>query len=325
QRIDCQTEEVVLGGTATTTGPHIEYLWTTSGGAFSGPDNTAMTTTRTSGVYLLEVHNLQNGCSDTSNVVVETDTLAPIADAGDVFVLDCQIREAVLNGAASSVGAGIEYEWTGPCIVGPANAPTTIADCPGLYTLTVNNTLNGCSASDTVSILLALATAIAVVPDTLYISCETGTVVLDGSSSVYGVFEWQFNGAPSSLSEISPVVSMPGEYVLLVNTLALNCPDADTTIVLLDCQISAAIAALTDTLTCAQTTATLNGSASSAGPAITYSWTGPAAGCIASGQGTSMVQVVCPGEYTLTVSNTAVGISEMATVMVQADTIRPLA
>lgn len=324
QRIDCQLQEVTLGGPATSAGPQIGYQWISSGGILTGADNTALTTTRTAGIYLLVVLNQQNGCSDTSNVTVTVDTLAPMANAGDVFVLDCQIREAVLDGTASSGGAGVVYEWTGPCITGPLDAPLTSADCPGLYTLTVNNTLNGCSAFDTVSVLLALATAIAVVPDTLYISCETGSVLLDGSASAYGVFEWQYNGMPSSLSDISTFVTAPGEYVLRVNTLALNCPDADTTIVLLDCQVNALVADA-DTLTCTQTTATLNGSASSAGPAITYTWSGPAAGCITSGQGTSIAQVVCPGQYTLTVSNTAVGIIETATVTVQADTIRPTA
>jgi hypothetical protein len=324
QRIDCQLQEVTLGGPATSAGPQMEYQWSSIGGILTGADNTTLTSTQTAGIYLLVVRNLQNGCSDTSNVTVEVDTLAPMADAGDVFVLDCQIREAVLDGTASSGGAGVVYEWTGPCITGPLDAPLTTADCPGLYTLTVNNTLNGCTASDTVSVLLALATAIAVVPDTLYISCETGSVLLDGSASVYGVFEWQYNGMPSTLSDIGPFVTVPGEYVLNVNTLALNCPDADTTIVLLDCQVNALVADA-DTLTCTQTTATLNGSASSAGPAITYTWSGPAAGCITLGQGTPIAQVVCPGQYTLTVSNTAVGVIDTATVTVQADTIRPTA
>lgn len=324
QSLTCLVSEVNIGGGNTTSGASVQYIWSSNDGILSGPDDAWQTQTQTPGTYTLVVLNTQNGCADTSHVIVALNTSPPFADAGDYFILDCEVREAVLEGYGFSATSGVAYQWSGPCILGINNAPMISADCPGLYTLTVTDTLNGCSAADTVSVLLALATALAVIPDTLYISCETGRVLLDGSASVYGVYDWQYNGMPSSLSEISPWVSLPGEYVLRVNTLAFNCPDADTTIVLLNCSVDAVIAD-TDTLTCTRGTVTLNGSASSTGPTMAYTWAGPAAGCIVSGQGTPQVQVACPGAYTLTVSNTAVGVFDAATITVQADTIRPVA
>ncbi len=324
QQLNCRTSEVPLGGAGTSIGPLFRYSWISSGGNITGPNDQAFTTADTGGVYILIVENTGNGCVDTSNVAVSVDRSPPLANAGDIFVLDCQVREALLDGSQSASGPGITYEWTGPCFIGPSNAATAIADCPGLFTLTVTNQDNGCSASDTTSVLLAQATALALLPDTLWLSCSTGTVQIDGSASVYGVFDWMFNGAPVNIATIDPIVDTPGVYVLNVNTLALNCPDSDTTVVILNCFIEAHIAE-PDTLTCIQTTITLNGENSSTGPGVVYQWEGPSIACIATGQGTPQVQVVCPGVYQLVVSNTFTGISDTARVTVVADQMLPVA
>ena len=324
QQITCLVSEVTLGGAGSTSGPDILYAWFVLEGRLTGPSDQPFSTADSAGVYVLVVENVANGCSDTSNVLVINDQIPPFADAGEAAIIDCAVREAFLDGSNSASGPEISYSWSGPCLMGNTNEPAAMADCQGLYTLTVSNAGNGCSASDTVSVLLAQATAIAVLPDTVYLSCDTGTALIDASLSVFDLFEWSLNGAPAAINVISPVVDMPGVYVLSVNTLALNCPDADTTVVLLDCFISAVIAA-PDTLSCARTSVILNGSASSSGPGIVYEWTGTGAGCIASGQGTPQAQVVCPGDYALIVRNPSTSVADTAYISVPADLVIPLA
>jgi gliding motility-associated-like protein len=324
RRLDCSVSEVTLGGAATSIGPSITYTWFTADGRLTGPSDTPTTTTDSAAVYVLIVFNTATGCSDTSNMVVTRNVAPPLADAGDSYLIDCQIREVMLNGAASASGPLITYSWDGPCVLGPSDTAVAMAECPGLYTLTVTNLDNGCVNSDTVSVLLADETAIAVLPDTVYISCQTGTALIDGSASVYGVFEWLLDGMPVNILDLTPAVNTPGIYTLLVNTISLNCPDADTTVVLLSCAVEALIAPA-DTLSCTRSTVTLNASASSAGPGITYAWTGPASGCIAAGQGTTQPQVVCAGVYTLVVTNTLANVTDTAFITVTADQSLPVA
>ncbi len=324
RRLDCTANVVTLGGAGTSTGPDIRQVWTTFGGNLSGPVDQPFTAADAPGIYILMVENVGNGCADTSNVLVTLDLTPPLANAGEEFILTCDIREAVLDGSGSASGPFITYAWAGPCLSGAATGAVASADCPGIYTLTVTDLHNGCTAFDTTSVFLAQATALAVLPDTLRLSCVTGTVQIDGSASVYGVFEWEYNGAPAAISDIDPVVNAPGIYVLRVNTLALNCPDADTTVVLLECAVDARIET-PDTLTCFQATIALDARASSSGPGISYQWSGPAAGCIAAGQGTPLVQVVCPGAYQLIVRNTATGIADTAGVTVFSEQVAPLA
>ncbi len=322
-RIDCVTAAVTLGGNSST-GPSIRYDWQTFNGIILGPADGPTVLAVDGGVYLLVVRDLRNGCSDTSNTVVVVDRNPPLTRAGDDFILDCQTREALLDGAGSATGPAISYLWSGPCLLGPANQAVAMADCPGVYTLTVSNADNGCTASDTMSVLVAQATAIAVLPDTLRLSCATGTVVIDGSASVYGVYEWLYNGVPAGFTTTSPEVNAAGTYILRVNTLALNCPDADTTVVLLDCTVRAQIEPH-GILTCFQNTLTLDALASSAGPEIAYEWTGPAPGCIVGGQGSRQAQVVCPGDYQLVVRNTATNVTDTARTTVLADQTPPVA
>lgn len=324
QRLDCLVNEVALGGPGTTTGPGILHRWFVEEGNLSGPSDQPFSLTDTAGVYVLVVENSLNGCADTSNVLVTSDLAPPFADAGQTFILDCEIREAILDGSNSASGPSVIYEWTGPCLVGSTDNPVAMADCQGLYTLTLLNTDNGCTASDTVSVLLAQATAIAVLPDTVFLSCETGTALIDAGLSVFDVFDWRFNDMPAGITVISPVVNMPGVYTLNVNTLALNCPDSDTTVVLLDCSLTAAIAP-PETLTCARTSVILDAGASTTGPGITYEWIGPGPGCITSGQGTLQARVVCPGLYNLIVRNPSTSLADTAGVMVSADQVVPLA
>lgn len=324
RRLDCVVSEVTLDGTGSAAGPSIVYTWFSSDGHFTGPMNAPATTADSAGVYVLVVFNTATGCRDTSNMVVTRDVGPPLAEAGGGSLIDCQIREVMLDGSASASGPFITYFWAGPCVLGPANIAVAMADCPGLYTLTVINTDNGCVNSDTVSILLADETAIAILPDTVYLSCQTGTALIDGSASVFGVFEWQLNGMPVNILGLTPTVDAPGIYTLMVNTISLNCPDTDTTVVLLNCTVDAIIATA-DTLSCTRNTVTLNATASSAGPGITYTWTGPATGCIAAGQNTTQPQVVCAGDYTLIVTNTFANVADTTTVTVTSDQSLPIA
>ena len=79
---------------------------------------------------------------------------------------------------------------------------------------------------------------------------------------------------------------------------------------------------LPETLTCAQTEVTLDGSASSSGPEFTYSWT-TIDGNITSDPALPQVTVNAPGTYCLMVTNTISGCFSTNCVVVEEDTVVP--
>jgi gliding motility-associated-like protein len=323
-RLTCVASQVSLGGPNTSLGPDFQYTWTSSGGQITSPTNAPFIIATAIGSYTLMVVNTINGCTDSASTIVFLDQQAPFVDAGPSAVLDCEVRSVLLDGSNAAQGDSISYQWSGPCLLGPDDGLTAFAECPGQYNLQLTNLSNGCTASDSVSVFLSQATALAILPDTVYINCETGVAQIDGSQSVFGVFDWQFNGAPVNIVDISPAVATPGLYVLNVNTLALNCPDSDSTMVLLDCPVVAEISG-GGVLTCTQNNLTLSAVGSVVGPGYTYLWSGPSADCVATGQGTPQVQVVCPGIYRLIVTSTIVGVADTAFITIDADQEIPIA
>ncbi|NUO00684.1 MAG: gliding motility-associated C-terminal domain-containing protein [Saprospiraceae bacterium] len=77
-----------------------------------------------------------------------------VADAGDDQTLGCSTVEVMLDGTASTVSASHRYTWedaTGNII---AQGISTVIESPGLYTLIVTNTENGCFSEDEVLVSL---------------------------------------------------------------------------------------------------------------------------------------------------------------------------
>ncbi len=93
--------------------------------------------------------------------------------------------------------ATVSYNWNGLCIVSGSQSPNPVVNCPGLYSVTVTNTVNGCTstASATVTQDIAIPTASAGPDQT--ISCQQTSVTLNGSGNAGGApvqFSWTGQG-----------------------------------------------------------------------------------------------------------------------------------
>ena len=80
-------------------------------------------------------------------------------------VLGCGASSVVLDGSQSTSvpaasNAVITYQWTGPGIVGPANANTVTVNATGTYTLTVTQSYNGVVCTDMASVTVIQDTAV---------------------------------------------------------------------------------------------------------------------------------------------------------------------
>lgn len=78
----------------------------------------------------------------------------PVAHAGNNTVITCEDSSIFLDGSASTSGSEITYLWTTTdgFILNAETTTTPEINQPGTYTLTVTNTLTGCTDSDSITV-----------------------------------------------------------------------------------------------------------------------------------------------------------------------------
>lgn len=320
--INCLQPTVLLGNSSST-GPDIVYNWSGSNGGISGPSNEPFAEANAQGSYVFTVRNTTTGCEASDTVLVAEDFNFPTATAGPDQELDCAVPEVLLSGAGSTINH-TTFNWTGPCLSGNPSDLEITATCDGAYILTVSDTLNGCTATDTVMVSRDPLSPNAVLPDSIVLSCISGTALLDATASEGTTFDWFFDGNPFSLSGLSFTIDSIGTYMLIANNAAGDCPDTASVVAGFDCSPVLAVAP-PDTLTCAVQSITLNAAGTETGPNITYEWIPPGAGCIESGGTTLQPVVRCPGEYQFIAFNTTFNLSDTISISVPANTIAPIA
>ncbi len=173
------------------------------------------------GTYIFLVTNDLTGCTASASIDVTDNTVFPDVVIANPDQLTCIISEVTLSGAGSSVGPEIEFLWTGPLggISGANDESNTSASLPGIYTLTVTNTANGCSASaqTTVGQDTELPQVVIVAPETL--DCSMQEVTLDGNGSSVGSgisYFWTNASGMVVSSSISFTTDESGVYELTV-------------------------------------------------------------------------------------------------------------
>ncbi|MCB0577376.1 MAG: hypothetical protein KDC61_22645, partial [Saprospiraceae bacterium] len=232
------------------------------------------------GAYTLVVTDTGNGCTATDAMNVNSDAVYPIADAGADGLITCTQANIVLDGAASSSGANIQIDWSGPDIT-PANQNlvSPAVALPGTYILSVTNTQNSCISTDTVLVDENTTPPVASAGQDLHLDCQLTSVVLDGMLSDTGaMIVYMWNGPAinaGNQNEQSPAIDQPGVYTLLVTDAENGCTAQDDVAITQDTVAPIANAGADFTLNCAQSSLAIDGAASSSGPDFTYLWQGP--------------------------------------------------
>ena len=150
--LTCTRTSVPIDATGSDFGDDYIANWNVlSGAPLQFDDNPLLPMALSPGQYRLVLTNTQNGCADTTEVVVLQDVTSPLADAGDDFELDCLSPVAELDGAASSP-ADISYLWTTEDgqINGAEHTAHPVISMPGIYHLEVTDQSNGCTDEDEV-------------------------------------------------------------------------------------------------------------------------------------------------------------------------------
>ena len=284
--LTCTASAVALSGGSNI--PGSTFSWTGPNGFTSNEQNPQVNST---GNYELVVTGT-NGCTGSATAIVNQNTTAPTASAGNNASLNCAATSVVLNGTASSTGSQFSYEWStaNGNIVSGANTLTPTVDAAGLYILVVTNGNNGCTSDASVAVILA-PPATAEISAQTNVSCfgtATGTATALAGGVAPFTYEWSNGGTVEAISNLSA-----GTYTVVV-TDAEGCTATAEAVI---SQPSALILSATATAQTAPgvndgtATASLNGGT----PAYSYLWS--------NGASTETIENLAPGAYTVTATD----------------------
>ncbi|MBK9335163.1 MAG: gliding motility-associated C-terminal domain-containing protein [Lewinellaceae bacterium] len=331
-QLTCAVTTVTLNGAGTSTGPVFAYEWSpVSGGNIVSGGTTLMPVVDQPGIYQLAVTNTANNCISYSSVVVSQNIQVPAIDAGNPQTLTCTLSFLGLQGQVNSNG-NFTYAWDSPnggIILSGANTLTPSVGSVGIYNLTVTNTLNGCTSSDTVEILEDQNAPIIVLDNPATLTCIVKETAINATGSSTGNVQYNWSSANGNFTNLSdplqPIVNQPGTYTLLITNQDNGCTVTADVVVSQDIVVPVASAGATQTLTCAVTTLQLNGTGSSqVGGPYYYEWTTPN-GVILAGNNSLTPTIAAPGGYALLVQNTTNGCSNTAQVQVLENVQTPTA
>jgi hypothetical protein len=326
--LNCTVFSVDIDGSGSSSGAGITYQW--SGPGISGANATVQSPANITvpGAYSLTVTNTLNNCVNTDVVVIEIDTISPTASAGAPLVLNCYNSSTdTLDASASSSGANFTLIWSGPSIT-PANQNDLmpIVTLPGIYSITVTNTDNNCSSTAQTNVSQNITPPLADAGADKTIDCVTTSTSIGGNSSSGVSFTYLWTGpdiTPANEALAQPVVSIFGNYQLVVTNTVNGCSSSDAVVVNSNAVFPTATAGPDGLLTCAQPAVTLNGSGSSSGAGFQTLWNGP--GITPANQNQLSPSIALPGAYILAITNTTNSCVSRDTVVVDENKIVPLA
>ncbi len=324
ETIDCDDPQITLNGTGSSTGSNFSYSWTGAGVLSGG--TTLNPVVNLPGNYTLVITNTTNGCTSSESVTVPQDIVPPVADAGAPATLNCTFPQLQIGGNGNSSGPNITYQWAGPGILSGGTTIAPIVNQGGLYTLTVTNTTNGCSATSLVNMATDFAQPQANAGAGFVLNCQQTSYVLQAtaSSGPNFTYHWDTNTGSFTTSQdiLNPTVNGSGIYTLTVTNTTNGCVSTSSATITQDPNVPIAVAGTANQLTCAVTTITLDGSASSSGAQYSYLW-GTTTGNIVSGNNTLNPIIDAPGVYTLSVTDVNLNCTSVSQVTVGEDITQP--
>ncbi len=331
--LTCISKSIALSGAGTSTGANFLYQWTASaGGNITGGSATLTPVVDAPGVYTLLVTNMDNGCTATDVAQVSIDQTPPVLVIATPKTLDCEVLKTTLNTAGSSAGSGITYQWTtanGNFISG-ANGPAPVVNQPGTYQVLVTNTGNGCTSAASVEVVQNIVKPVVDAGANGQLDCAVTTLQLKGIAANQGAnpqYLWTTADGHivSGANSLAPLIDAPGTYWFTVINTDNHCLNADYVPVTLNNTPPNAAASGGPDLTCNALTTALDGAGSSVGGQFTYQWAALSGGNILSGANTLSPVVNAPGNYALTVTNTANHCTSTAVAMVEQNITAPIA
>ncbi|MCD6018336.1 MAG: hypothetical protein K0S53_1457 [Bacteroidetes bacterium] len=299
---------------ATTTATPVSYTWTGSG--ITSSSNTYSAAVNQAGTFNYTVTNTSNGCFTTGNQVVTQNIAVPSVSVSANATITCAAPTVTITGSATP--STCTPVWTGGVSSG-ATSYTATASSSGVYTLTVTDPANGCTAARSLTVSPSAGLPVLSTPAiSNSITCVLSTAQVTLSSTPAGnTYAWTGAGITSGATTSVITVNTGATYsVVVTNTLSL-CSSSITVLVPTNTLAPSPTASNSTTLTCLTTTAVLTGGPSSG---VTYEWSGPSL----TGATTNSTAIANgPGTYTLKVTDAVNGCTNTAVTSLTQNTLAP--
>lgn len=323
--LNCYTNQTILNAAGSSVGANYVYDW--SGPGILSGDSTQNLTVNQPGNYILNIVNTDNGCSATQVVNVVQDIQSPPSDAGPDRILNCYNPTVGIGGTGNPSGANFTFTWSGPGILSGGNTPAPVVNQGGNYSLTVTNTLNGCTAADFVLVNTDFIAPAANAGPTFELTCVQNIYTLQATAGSGQNLQYNWStiggGFASPTNILQAVVNKPGTYILTVTNTTNGCTQSASVQITQSADIPAVEAGSANLLTCDVTGITLNGAGTATGSTISYTWTASPGGNITAGANTLTPTVNAPGVYTLFVFDSSNNCSDVDTVLVAQNIVAP--
>ena len=328
----CNALSLRLKGDVQNPSNRLGYSWSGRNNPSIQSDTTLTPTIISGGWYRLQVQNRDNFCSSLDSVFIASDLGRPQVSAGRDTFLNCVPLQINLQGRFSSSNAGtLEARWTanGGRIVSGQNTANAQVDQPGIYRLTVRNTVNSCVAADEVLVSNQALKPNAQINGPTLISCNVAQVTLSGAASTNPFnrglrYFWTPVGTGriiGSPADDSMRTAQAGLYRLIVTDGLSGCQDSTDFALEADTNRPRIGIAPPATLSCSRSQVRIDASGSATGVIYRYSWRGPNGQALADSSKTPLVNL--PGVYRLTVRNAQSGCIAVDSATVTEDYVVP--
>lgn len=325
----CFTSSIQLDGSGSSNDTTIIFQWEAGAGAniVNGAD-TPNPEVDQSGNYYLTITNTSNGCVSVDSVNV-LDPVMPELWIAAPEILNCSVINTYLTAQDSAGLAGINFIWStldGNIVSDPMNNNIQV-NMPGTYIVEVTDPSTNCTDLDSVMVLgdTNIPQFSMIDPDIL--TCNIPSTILqanltDSLSDFTVVWFTNSGNITGGINTLLTEADAPGIYYFELTDVSNGCSNLDSVEVSVDPNTPVSLAGPDQNLNCGMTSATLDGTASSAGGQYIYTWV-TMDGSITSDIQNPMIDVDAPGTYTLIVTDTLLNCQDSSSVQVFIDTLTP--
>jgi large repetitive protein len=298
--VNCYNQPVTLNGSGSTGVGALDFEWFDSSNVPIG--TTSSVSVSSSGTYTLIITDAVNGCTAETTVIVDQNFNEPTAVAESTGAIDCFNPIVTLDGGNSTGVGTLGYEWLDGLGSVFSTSETVNVGSAGMYQLVVTDLESGCTDTATLTIDENPDAPSINITSTGPLTCDNVSVTLDGSGSAGAgtlAYEWQ-NGSGTTLGTTTVIdVTAPGPYIFIVTDTDNGCSAQQTIQVLANVAEPVPDAGLGFTLTCTETSATLDAGNSTGNGTLEFEWLDPNLDSIGN---TETVVVSQAGIYTVIVT-----------------------
>jgi gliding motility-associated-like protein len=151
--LTCKDLQTTLQFTPNPISEPLTFTWTTPSPTSTNNLNNPITY-YSAGTYSLCVTKNSNGCSTCTTVLVGSNTTPPSTFAVGPYTIQCGSTVTTIE-AGTTPSTNITYLWSGPkdATLSTLTGYSTTVNMPGNYFVTITNTVTGCIAFNTVSVV----------------------------------------------------------------------------------------------------------------------------------------------------------------------------